>query len=282
MNKHIVKNGTYIPVDIEAFPSVPDQPILNPPIVKEVDIEHNYPFLDKSFKSRTISILVYIVIYILVFPVHIVRYGLKIKGRRKYCKNLRKYRKLFKNGAITVSNHVYRWDYLAVLQAVRFKKMFFPARATQVMGSDAGFIRAAGGIPVPSTIAGMRGFYRAFDELAKKKIWIHVFPESCRWDFYEPIRPFKNGAFKMAVRYNRPVVPLVISYREPTGLYKLFKVKHPLMTISIGEPVFPQFAEGKTKNEVAGEMRENAHAQMVNMAGIEQNMWPAASCSEQD
>lgn len=282
MNEHIVKDGTYIPVDLGEFPSKPDQPMLSPKIVKHVDIEHNYPFLDKSFKSKLIHYLVYFVIYHLVFIVQFFRYGLRIKGRKEFKKSLRKNRKAFKNGAITVSNHVYRWDFLAVLQAVRFRAMYFPARDVQVMSSDAGFIRAAGGIPVPSTIAGMRGFYKAFDELAKKKIWIHVFPESCRWDFYEPIRPFKNGAFKMAVRYNRPVVPLVISYRKPSGLYKLLKVTHPLITISIGEPVFPDFAEGKTKNEIAGEMRENAHSQMVSMAGIEKNMWPAADCSEQD
>lgn len=278
MSEHIVKKDTFIPVDLSAFPDIPDQPMLNPEIIHEVDIEHNYPFLDKTFKSRFINFCIYTAIYVLVFPVHVVRYGLKIKGR----KNLRKNRKYLKKGAITVSNHVYRWDYLAVLQAVKYRRMYFPARAAQVMGSDASLIRGAGGIPVPSSIAGLRGFYGAFDELARKKIWFHVFPESCRWDYYEPVRPFKNGAFKMAIRYERPVIPMVFSYRKPTGIYKLLKVKHPLITLTIGEPIIPAFAKGKTKNEIAAEIRKNAHDQMVTMAGIEKNMWPDSDPSERE
>ena len=52
MNNHIVTEGTFIPVPLDQFPAIPDQPMLNPPILHDVDLEHNYPFLDKSPKAR--------------------------------------------------------------------------------------------------------------------------------------------------------------------------------------------------------------------------------------
>lgn len=271
MNNHIVTEGTYIPVPLDQFPTVPDEPMLNPPVVHPVDLEHNYPFLDKSFKSKLRNFGIYAGIFTLVFPLQKIRYGLKIKGR----KNIRKNRKMFKNGAITISNHVYRWDYLAVLQAAKFRRMWFPARALQVMASDANFVRGAGGIPIPETMSGLKGFNQAFDELHSKKKWIHIFPESCRWDYYQPIRPFKKGAFTFSYKYDLPIIPMVISYRKPTGIYKLLKIKHPLITITVGEPVDPAKYKDKGRKECCQLLCEECHQQMVQMAGIEQNMWPS-------
>lgn len=269
MDNHIVTNTTYIPIPLEQFPSIPDQPLLNPKIVYDVDIEHNYPFLDKSLKARILNFAIYAGIFILVFPLNFLLYGLKIKGK----KNLRKNKKLFKNGAITISNHVYRWDYLAVLQAVKYRRMWFPARAAQVKSSDAKLIRGAGGIPIPQTISALKSFNQAFDELHSKKKWLHIFPESCRWDFYQPIRPFKKGAFSFSYKYDLPIIPMVISYRKPTGLWKLFKIKHPLLTLTIGEPVLPSKYKDLGRKECTKLLCEECHSQMVKMAGIEKNMW---------
>lgn len=100
-----------------------------------------------------------------------------------------------------------------------------------------------------------------------------MFPEACRWDFYQPIRPFKKGAFAMAVRYQVPVLPLVISYRKATRIHKLLGIKHPLITIHIGEPLVspPELS----RKEAALWLRKEAHCQMCAMAGIEKNRWPA-------
>ena len=267
--EQVNNQDTFVPSTDFVYPDEPNSPFLNPDVKEILKIDTDYPFLSKKFKDRFWNCFVYFVIFTLVFPLQKIRYGLKIRGK----KNLRKNKKLFKNGAMTVSNHIYRWDFLACLQAVKFRRMWFPARAIQLSGKDANLIKGAGGIPIPDTIAGMRGFNNAFDELHEKKKWIHVFPEGFRWDFYQPIRPFLKGAFTMAVKYDLPVIPLSFSYREPKGLYKLFKVKHPLITISIGEPILQD--ETLTKKERAYKMRNEAHKQIVEMAGIKQNMWPS-------
>lgn len=269
MMNHENFSNVYVPVTGIDYPEKPDQPILFPKKVRTVVLDENYPYLDKSFPARLRHFLVYLGIFVLVFPVQKIRYGLKIVGRE----NIKKNKELFANGAMTVCNHVYRWDFLAVLQAVKWRRMWFPARPDNLESSDANLIRAAGGIPIPSGFGASRKFNEAFDELHSKKKWLHVFPESCRWDFYQPIRPFKKGAFTMAIRYKIPVLPLVITYREATGIRKLLKVSHPLITIHIGEPLVPP--SELSRKEATVWLRDEAHKQMCAMAGIKTNCWPS-------
>lgn len=267
----INNEDVYVPNIGVTYPEEPNTPFLHPKIKKEITIDNDYPFLPKSIGAKLWNSLVYFLIFTLVFPLQKIKYGLKIKGKE----NLRKNKKLFKNGAMTVSNHVYRWDFLACLQAVKFRRMWFPARAIQLSTSDGMLIRGAGGIPIPSSIAAMRGFNNAFDTLNSKKKWIHVFPEGFRWDFYQPIRPFFKGAFTMAVKYKIPIIPLSFSYREPTGIYKFFKKNNPLITLSIGEPILQD--ENLSKKENIFKLRNETHQQIVKLAGIEQNMWQPAA-----
>lgn len=270
---HINEYGVFVPNEKANFPENPEAHIVEKKIIHPVDIENEYPFLDKSFGGRWLNFWIYAGIFLLVYPVHRIYYGLKIVGKE----NIKKNKSLFKNGAMTICNHVYRWDFLAVVQAVGYKRIWFPCLDKNVMTSDWKMVRGAGGIPIPSTNAATRQFNKAFDELHKNKKWIHVFPENSRWDFYQPIRPFKIGAFKMAYRYKIPVIPMVISYRKPKGIYKLLKIKHPLITISVGKPVLPEKQNEESKNETCLRMLTDSHLQMQKMAGIKQNGWEVFS-----
>lgn len=272
MKEHIVKDGVYIPETGITYPEDPHQYLYKPTYTKERGvIDGSYPFLDNSFSARLLRFFTYTGIFLPVFLIHPLVYGLKIEGRE----NIRKNRKLLKNGAITVCNHVYRWDMLAVLQAVKYRKLWFPTRGDLIYSTDAKQVLGAGGIPIPDTISGMKSFSEAFDELHRKKQWIHFFPETCRWDFYQPIRPFETGAFTFAWKYNIPVIPMVITFRPRTGIYRLFKSKDtPLTTIHIGEPIMPDTS--MTRKKCSSMMRDEAHRVMVEMAGIEQNCWESS------
>jgi hypothetical protein len=71
-----------------------------------------------------------------------------------------------------------------------------------------------------------------------------------------------------------PILPCCITYRKRTGLYRLFgDQSQPLLTITIGEPIFPNTAEHR-KVEVDRLLLE-AHTRMEQMAGITHNPWPA-------
>ena len=83
----------------------------------------------------------------------------------------------------------------------------------------------------------------------------------------------------MAYKYNVPVIPFVITYRERKGLYKLFvKSSEPLMTLTVGEPLLPD--RTRPRKEQVDAMRLKLHAQMERTAGIQNNPWPAIPSSE--
>lgn len=78
----------------------------------------------------------------------------------------------------------------------------------------------------------------------------------------------------MAYKYGVPLLPINISYRERKGIYKLFgKPEIPLLTVTIGEPVFPDKTKPR-KTEVDRMLRE-AHARICSLGGIIENPWPA-------
>ncbi|MDL2228737.1 1-acyl-sn-glycerol-3-phosphate acyltransferase [Treponema sp. OttesenSCG-928-L16] len=258
----------YVPDLGIIYPDNPDEHIGELEKVHDIVVDENYPFLDKSPKFRFMSFLVYLGIFTLVFFLNKLRFGLKIEGRDI----IRKNRRAFKNGAMTVSNHVLRWDLLCVLQAVRYRRLYFPAWKENLSGKDNFWIRHAGGIPVPTDIHVIRKFNEAFDELHARKKWFHVFPESSNWPYFQPIRPFKKGVFTMAYRYNIPLIPMAFSYRKRAGLFALFNKTYPLITLRIGEPIYPDMK--LSRKEAVVLLREECHKRIVELAGIKNNPYP--------
>ncbi|MDR1956441.1 MAG: 1-acyl-sn-glycerol-3-phosphate acyltransferase [Treponema sp.] len=260
----------YVPELDLVYPRNPDAHMILGPQEVEVRLDEDYPFLDRSLGFRVRSALLYLGIFTVVFIIAPIRLGLRIEGRDKLKKN----RALFRKGALTVSNHVLRWDFLCVLQAVRFRRLYFPAWKENISGPDRDLIRLAGGIPVPTDIHGIKYFNLAFDELHRQRKWFHVFPEGSNWPYYQPIRPFKKGMFTMAYKYQLPVIPLAFSYRPSRGLYKLFKKNYPLITLRIGDPILPDLS--LSRKEAVNRLREQCHTRIVELAGIRDNPYPSA------
>ena len=238
--------------------------------LKDIKFDGTYTYLDKSLKFKIVHFFIYFFTWILAFPLNKIRYGIRIEGREK----IRQNRKLFANGVMTVCNHVHRWDMICVLQAMRYRKAWIPMYAQPFRGKDGFLMKSIGGIAIPEERSGLREFDKALDELRAAKQWIHIFPESCSWKFYAPLRPFKIGAFNMAYRYALPVIPMIISFRPRTGWRMLFLKDEPLLTIHVGDPILPDLNASR-KEEVA-RMRDAAHKTMLDMAGIVSNPWPSA------
>ena len=266
-----VREGVYVPKPEVEFPG--DNPHTRmTPIrgkTKDIQFDETYPYLDQSLKFKIWHFLIYLTTWLVVFPINRMRFGLRIEGREK----IRKNRKLFANGLMTVCNHVHRWDMLCVLQAMRYRKAWIPMYAQAFNGKDGFLMKHIGGIAIPENYRGLRKFDQAIEELHTRKQWIHIFPESCSWYEYAPLRPFKTGAFNMAYKYSLPILPMVITFRPRTGWRKLFRKDGPLLTIHVGDPIVPDSNTAR-KEEVA-RILNLAHKSMRDMAGIVSNPWPS-------
>ena len=269
-----VEEGVYVPEIGKTYPQDgPDKSLLRPKYIYNYVFDETYPYLDDSLRYRFNNWFgYYMFLYPIVFTANFIKNGVRIRGRE----NLRKWRKELKaHGAITIANHCNRLDAPAVLLAVRANRFTrIPMFAPNFNTKDHWDMWAVGGIPIPEGgLEAMKRFNEAFDEYNRRGSWFHIFPEAARWDGYKPLRPFQKGAFTMAYKYDKPIIPCVITYRKRTGIYRLFgSQEEPLLTVTIGEPIFPDKTQSR-KTEV-DRMRSLAHSRMVKMAGIKHNTWP--------
>ena len=76
----------------------------------------------------------------------------------------------------------------------------------------------------------------------------------------------KKAVFKYAVRFNKPVIPITLSFRKRRGLWRLFG-KKPCADLHIGEPLFPDLT--LSKDEASKKLQQEAYHIMQVMNGIE-------------
>ena len=244
------------------YPEKCDEHMITVKHLRDVNLDENYPYLQKSFWFKCQRAFLWFCLHTILPPVIWVRHGLRVYGKKK----LRQHKDLIKNGLLTVSNHVFMWDFICVMLALGRKLGYFPAWKTNLEGPNGPLIRMAGGIPIPTdNLRSMVKFKHAMEEVFAQGKWMHFFPEGSMWFYYPDIRPLKKAVFKYAVTYDRPILPITFSFRPRTGLWKLIG-KSPLVDLNIGDPIFhdrelPRLAATK-------KMQQEAYHIMQGMNGI--------------
>jgi len=244
------------------YPEKSDEHMIDVPHLRDVDLNETYPYLQKSFWYKCKRVFLWVILNTVVFWLLRITHGLKIYGKE----NLKPHREALKNGAITVSNHVFMWDFLCVLKAIRPRLSFFPAWKTNLEGPNGPLIRLAGGIPIPThSMRCMVKFKQAMEEVLASKKWMHVYPEGSLWFFYPDIRPLKKAVFRYAVKFDRPIIPITMSFRERRGITRLF-TKKPAVDLHVGAPLFCDKSISPT--DAAEKLRAETYHVMQVMNGI--------------
>ena len=273
-----VEEGIYVPEIGKTYPQDDStRSLLSPVFTREETFDEHYPYLDESPKYKWNNWIGHHFVLRLVYLVNHIRNGVRFEGRE----NLKKYKNELSGGAITIANHCNYLDCPAVLEAVHAKPTVrIPMYHLTFLTNVSWYLKAVGGIPVPfESMAAMKKYNEAFDEFHRRGYWFHVFPESSRWDGYKPLRPFFKGAFTMAYKYEMPLLPCVIKFRERKGIYRLFAKKDdPLLTVVVGTPVFPDKTTARQQD--VNRMREECFNQMLKMAGITHNTWSVVPPNE--
>lgn len=244
------------------YPDRSDEHMISVKHLRDTHFDEHYNYLDKSLWYKFKRVILWICLNLFVFLVVTIRHGLRIYGKE----NMRKHKKLYKDGAITICNHVFMWDYLCVLKAIRPHLQYHPGWKINFEGPNGPLIRLVGGIPIPTgNIRAMVKFKKAIDEVLESKKWLHFFPEGSMWFYYPDIRPLKPAVFNFAVRHNKPVIPMSISFRKRKGITRLFS-KKPCVDLHIGEPLLPDTS--LSIKEATDKMHRQAYHIMQVMNGI--------------
>ena len=282
-----VRPGTYVPPVNIAYPEDDPYVGLYQPVYDRdfPAVDASYPYFDESPKTRRLIFRCYALILPLLGLILRIKYGLRwqIEGEKKWHRcawSVRRWLKQYdlSRGAITIANHCYRHDCASVLTAIHAQRHTrIPMFAPNFRTKDQIFLRMVGGIPIPAPEAGlsaMKAFNAAFDQYNEKGYWFHIFPEAKRWDWYKPLRPFQKGAFTMSYKYNKPILPCAVTYRERTGIWRLLGPKdEPLTQVVIGAPIYPDTTQPRAAE--TERLLNHTHETICRLAGIEHNTWPS-------
>lgn len=234
-------------------------------------LDKDYPYLDKSkgfvFKQKLVRIL----LETIVFPLTYIKLGLKVVGKKK----LKEYKSLFKNGVVSISNHVHLFDYLAIMAVIRPIRPNVLVWAKNVRGENATNVRMVGGIPIPEDdFSATVAYMDTVDELLNSGGWLQIYPEGSMWEYYAPIRPFKKGAAYFASKNNKPVLPMAFSYRKASWIRRKIFHQPAVFTLTIGDPLFADCSLKKHEREI--DLTKRMHDAVCELAHIapEDNIYP--------
>ncbi len=152
--------------------------------------------------------------------------------------------KKVKGGAIVTCNHFSIYDHYVVYKTLlpylrhgRIYKIIREGNYTSMQGIFGMFFKHCNTLPLSSNVETMKKFFEAIDVLLARGEKILVFPEQAMWWNYKKPRPMKNGAFRFAVKYDVPVIPIFITLKE-YGTYNDDGSPVYIYNINIAEPIY--------------------------------------------
>lgn len=164
---------------------------------------------------------------------------------------------LKKQGAITVCNHFHYVDTLFVRGAVgNFRSYHTLAPWNNKAGAGGHIVRHGGTLPFSSDLAAMRHLNAEMERLLKRGKLINFYPEHSMWWAYQKPRPMKDGAFRYAVKFNVPVLPLFCTFsKNKKGRIKRLRV-HILPPVYADPSLPARQAAEEMRRAAEGEWRE--------------------------
>ena len=172
---------------------------------------------------------------------------------------------VLKDGAMITCNHFSPFDNYIVFHCIRkylphkyLYKVIREGNYTNFPGLYGYLFRHCNTLPLSSNRRTMINFMTAVQTLLKRGESILIYPEQGMWWNYKKPRPFKSGAFKMAVRAGVPVLPTFITMQDDET--RLDENGYPIQrhTLHVMPPVYPD----KTLGEKEGteQMKDRAYA----------------------
>ena len=76
------------------------------------------------------------------------------------------------------------------------------------------FFRNCNTLPLSSNVQTMKKFLKSLEVLLKKGEKVLIYPEQSMWWNYKKPRPFKIGAFNLAVKFKVPILPVFITMED--------------------------------------------------------------------
>jgi len=194
--------------------------------------KHGHPVIDLSLPFRIASLITFILIYPIAILINYLSFFTRFKNRFKIY-GIRK--------AVTVSNHT------TFLDPAKIAFLALPGRSFQTLLEATiefpflgTFIRLLGGVPLPRGKNGFNKILEICQRAFKYRKFLHFYPEGECFLYNQKINKFKTGAFRIAAKFDIPVIPLVTVFSN--GLFRPWSFwgsTMPLETLVVLDPEYP-------------------------------------------
>lgn len=194
-----------------------------------IPVTPDFPYVPRGLKRFSYFLTRVFKVYPFTKKVNREMLGTKVEGKE----NLKGI-----GAAILTCNHINKFDCLAVQYACRPNRpLVVAANFNNMRGSFGDCMRAGGMLPLGTDLATMRRFTKAIAHHLAHGKRVLIYPEQAMWWLYEKPRPYKEGAFDLAVRNKVPVVPMFITLR-PSGVFDGNGIEHKHFTLHIMPPLY--------------------------------------------
>ena len=130
--------------------------------------------------------------------------------------------KKIKGGAIVTCNHFNIADNYVVYKTIKpalkrghyLYKVIKEGNYTTFEGPLRLMMRHGNTLPLSNNPDTMKKFWSGMETLLKRGEKILIYPEQAMWWNYKKPRPSKSGAFRMAKKYNVPIIPVFITMKD--------------------------------------------------------------------
>ena len=189
------------------------------------EITDNYKYVSKNIFFNLFSNILCFFAAIILNVFNRVVYGYKIINKKNIIKN---------SSFVSISNHVHNMDCTFIGITYYPHRVYYPTLATNFkIPVIRHLIKALYAVPIPKKESQKKQFYSDMEHVLKKGKIVHMYPEGSLWPYYDKIRDFKYGAFKIAVEANVPIQPVRFKF------VKKWYRRGPAIICEILRPIYP-------------------------------------------
>lgn len=164
--------------------------------------------------------------------------------------------KKVKGSALVTSNHFHIFENMAIYEVFKkygnkknkFWRVIREGNFTAPPKGFDMFFKHANTLPLSSNMHTMQKFFKAIETLTKQKNnYILMYPEQYMWWNYKKPRPFKDGVFKFAFKFNTPIIPCFITM-EDSDVFDADGLPVQAYTVHIMPPIYPNIEQPAKEN----------------------------------
>lgn len=194
------------------------------------EINNNYDYVLNNPMFKLISNILSLPIFIILYVIDKIFLGFYVINKDKIVKD---------KGFVSISNHIHYLDCTLIGLIYYPNRVHYPTIEENFkIPFVRKLIRLLYAMPIPKDRIKKDRFYLQINKAFKGKFILHMYPEAAMWPYYENIREFKYGAFKIAVDANVCVQPIKFVFTKSNGLYKIYKKKKRICAVVL-DPLYP-------------------------------------------